>query len=107
MAKKDFRKTRKAKIVRVGRVGAKRPYQHNNWRYYEWRSKVFERDNWTCQTCGARSKAGEPVYLEAHHIKSWAKYPELRYKLDNGVTLCLECHKLTDNYKGKSNKRYE
>lgn len=67
----------------------------NTYEYREWRSNVFQRDNWTCQTCGMRSKAGEPIYLEAHHIKSWAKYPKLRYEINNGITLCRECHKLT------------
>lgn len=62
----------------------------------QFRSDIFERDNWTCQTCGIRG-----IYLEVHHIKSWAKFPELRYDLKNAVTLCLECHKLTDNYKNK------
>ena len=65
--------------------------------YKQWRSDVFQRDNWTCQTCGARG------YVEAHHIKDWARFPQLRYVLDNGVALCRECHKLTDNfgYKGR------
>ena len=67
-------------------------------KYRKWRSDVFRRDNWTCQTCNIRG-----CYLEAHHIKSWAKHPELRYVLSNGQTLCLDCHKLTNNYKGKNN----
>lgn len=68
----------------------KRYYHLRDCKYKEWRSKVFERDNWTCQTCGKRG-----VYLEPHHIKGWAKYPELRYEVENGVALCIECHKLT------------
>lgn len=65
-------------------------------KYKEWRKSVFERDNYTCQKCFLKG-----IYIEAHHIKSWAKYPELRYEISNGLTLCRECHKLTDNYKGK------
>ena len=67
-------------------------------KYKKWREAVFERDNYTCQGCGEKG-----CYLEAHHIKSWADYPELRYVLSNGLTLCLDCHKLTDNYRGKNN----
>lgn len=67
----------------------KRYYHLRDLRYMEWRGKVFQRDNWTCQTCGVRG------YVEPHHIKGWAKYPELRYEVNNGVTLCLDCHKLT------------
>lgn len=76
-----------------GRKQYKRP-KHDGVEYTKWRSDVFARDNWMCQTCGKRSGIGEPVYLEAHHIKYWAKYPELRFDLENGVTLCRECHKL-------------
>lgn len=74
-------------------------------RYYDveykyWRMRVFERDNFTCQFCGIRG-----VYVTAHHIKSFAHYPDLRYELTNGVTLCEDCHKLTDNYKGRGRRK--
>ena len=71
-----------------------------NMDYRQWVANVFARDNWTCQTCGVRG-----VYLQAHHIKSWAKYPDDRFNVENGVALCVPCHKLTDNYKGRANRK--
>jgi hypothetical protein len=62
--------------------------------YKLWRTAVFERDNYTCIWCGKRGGN-----LQADHIKPWALYPELRYAIDNGRTLCVECHKTTDTFK--------
>jgi len=74
----------------------------NGHKFRNWRIAVFERDNYTCQECGEKSKKGHKVYLEAHHIKSFSVYKELRFEVDNGRTLCKKCHKKTDNYGGKS-----
>lgn len=61
--------------------------------YKAWRLAVFERDNYTCQFCGARG-----VALNADHIKSFAYFPELRLDLGNGRTLCVPCHKTTPTF---------
>ena len=58
--------------------------------YKKWRKSVYEGDFYTCQVC---KKVGGD--LEAHHIKSFASYPKLRFELDNGITLCKKCHQLT------------
>jgi len=80
---------------------AYRRYIHfcNVRQYKKWRLAVFTKDNFACVNC---QKVGG--YLIAHHIKSWAKYLKLRYKINNGITLCKNCHSLTDNYKGKAVK---
>ena len=65
----------------------------NSIEYKIWRKAVFERDKWTCVWCN--QKGG---ILNADHIKPFALYPELRFAIDNGRTLCLSCHKRTDTY---------
>lgn len=110
------------KSARTGQYGDK----SNNWKggistisrlvrnmpeYFIWRSRVFERDNWTCQTCRKRG-----VYLEAHHneeLNKLLKYFNIKnidearrckeiWDIDNGVTLCSSCHNLTKKRKIKN-----
>lgn len=56
--------------------------------YHYWRKQVWTRDNWKCkienESCNGR--------IEAHHILSWKDYPELRYNINNGITLCHAHH---------------
>ena len=80
--------------------------------YIQWRSDIFQRDNWICQTCNI--KGGK---LQAHHIKPFVVIlqdnniktfeqaidcKEL-WDINNGVTLCEDCHKLTKSYKKRIN----
>ena len=82
--------------------------------YRQWRDDVFTRDNYICQECNKRGG-----YLEAHHKESWSiifdrnniktleeaiNCQEL-WNINNGITLCKDCHKKTLTYlnKGKEN----
>jgi len=69
--------------------------------YRLWRKAVYERDNWICQKCG--ESGGK---LNAHHINNFADYPEIRFAIDNGVTLCKKCHiKFHKKYGRKNNTK--
>ena len=79
----------------------------NSMEYRQWRSDVFTRDDFTCQSCRIRG-----YKLEAHHIKKFsvileeykittleeALICEELWNINNGKTLCLDCHNLTKNY---------
>lgn len=78
--------------------------ERQGWRcipgYKDWRKAVFERDNFTCQCCGKRGGN-----LCAHHLESYRDNPELRILLENGITLCEECHKNFHHQFGYGNTR--
>lgn len=61
--------------------------------YKEWKISVFKRDKYICQCCKNKSKK-----IQAHHILSFSQYPELRLDINNGITLCEDCH--MSNVKG-------
>jgi hypothetical protein len=60
--------------------------------YKLWRKAVIERDSYRCIWCGSIEN------LQVDHIKPFALFPELRFAIDNGRTLCANCHKTTDTY---------
>lgn len=79
-----------------GGVGNENKLFRRSDEYKEWRSLVFKRDNFTCQDC--KQVGG---VLHAHHIKSYKDYPNLRIDVNNGLTLCYECHKKIHNWIAK------
>jgi hypothetical protein len=96
----EEQKIKISKTLKGKMVGEKNP----NWRggrskrshiirtseeYRQWRMSVFKRDSFTCLSCG---KVGGEI--NAHHIKSFKDFPELIYKISNGITLCRNCHYL-------------
>ena len=52
--------------------------------YVLWRTTVFKRDNYKCKIGDDNCKG----QLEAHHILPWRDFVELRYNINNGITLC-------------------
>lgn len=75
-------------------------------RYQIWRNLIFLRDNFTCQnsTCEFCNN-DQGIYLQAHHIKSLNLYPELAFRVDNGITYCKEFHIKTGLHKNKLKRR--
>ena len=61
--------------------------------YKLWRESVFKRDNYTCISCG--QVGGK---LNADHVKPFSLFPDLRFDINNGRTLCVPCHRKTDTY---------
>jgi hypothetical protein len=66
--------------------------------YKEWRKKVFERDDYRCFDCGVKSGEGKKIILHADHIYPFSLFPRLRFDINNGRTLCRDCHKRTETY---------
>jgi hypothetical protein len=63
------------------------PNIYNSLEWRTWRKHVLERDNFKCKQC---DKGGQR--LAAHHIFPKREFPDLVFKIDNGITLCFKCH---------------
>ena len=111
-AKKKMKETRKRQIcsantrkkMSIAMSGANNPawiadrttlaklHNGNEYRnspaYKDWSRSVKIRDDWKCKMSNEDCD-GKVV---AHHILSYKDYPELRYQLNNGITLCRFHH---------------
>ena len=61
-------------------------YRHSV-EYINWRTSVFERDDFICKDCGQNGGI-----LNAHHKETFKSNIEKRYDINNGITLCKKCH---------------
>ena len=57
--------------------------------YEIWRKEIYKRDRWICRMCN--KKCGKKNII-AHHIKLFSEFLELRFSIDNGITVCRNCH---------------
>lgn len=67
-----------------------------------WREAVYARDNWTCQKYHIRGGT-----LHPHHIINFAQVPELRFAVDNGITLSDKAHREFHRLFGRKNNTKE
>lgn len=65
-----------------------------------WSEKVKKRDNYTCQKCGSTQKQ-----LNSHHIFS-RSHKSTRWDIDNGITLCVSCHKFNNGSAHKDPEQF-
>ena len=72
-----------------GGINSENSKIRNSIEYSNWRNEIFKRDNYTCQCCGD-STGGN---LVAHHILNFADNRDLIFDINNGITMCTNCHK--------------
>lgn len=82
----ESKAVRRANEWRQAPTGTRHQQTH---RHQDWAKAILARDDYTCQDCGQRGGK-----LHAHHEQSVMQRPDLALELDNGVTLCVPCHRV-------------
>ena len=72
--------------------------------YNAWVTNTYQKNNYTCQKCKKRKNDNNKYKkLNAHHIEGYAKNPNLRLDINNGITFCFPCHSKFHSIYGKKN----
>lgn len=66
-----------------------RVYDRRSTKNKTWRQQVLRRDNCTCRKCSLHISERK---MTAHHIFSYLDNVDRRYDVENGITLCVQCH---------------
>ena len=92
-AQQKFKKENKIENDKINKKIEKfssKEVSHQGWRktkeYRHWRINVIKRDK-CCMICGSKKKR------QAHHLKNGNNHPKYRFDVDNGITLCYDCHR--------------
>jgi 5-methylcytosine-specific restriction endonuclease McrA len=62
----------------------------------KFRDVCLKRDNYRCRVCGLKPEFDE--FLDVHHITDRTEMPNGGYVLENGISLCSECHMKAERY---------
>lgn len=68
-----------------------------SWQFRDWKKQSLERAGHKCEKCGvsdgqACECCGTRIKLHVHHVKSFSKFPDVRFDPANSEVLCPKCH---------------
>lgn len=88
----------------VWNTGRRDAEGRTSYKHLDWAKAVKTKDRFICQHCGLNEKD----ILQAHHIKGWEEFLEFRFVVENGLTLCCNCHgRLTAMLRKTEGKGYK
>lgn len=105
------------KNMSLSRIGKRAGDKHHNWKggiaaanffargstaYRQWKKDALERAGNKCEGCSVEQGficpcCGVQIGLHVHHVKSFSKYPDLRFDPKNSEVLCPRCHRSRHN----------